>query len=138
MRKNPSKNGEPVPFYLIGRYTGENYVMGLAGGSTGIPGHTLVANPTFNDVGLNALVFVDGEGNTTTPANSDRIITQNAAGLQTEYYRYNNEWGCNVITNMRGRIRQVWTPGGTVPAGTGFWYKRTGDGALNIKFDSVE
>ena len=138
VRSNPSRNGEPVPFYLIGRYTGEDYVLGLAGGSAETPGHTLVANPTFNDVDLNRLVFVDGEGHAATPANGDRIIVQGESGLQTEYFRYNGAWGCNVITNMRGRIRQVWTPGGKIPSGTGFWYKRTGDGALNIKFGADE
>ena len=141
VRNNPSENGAPVPFYLIGRHTGGTYMSGLAGGSVETPGHTLVANPTFNDVDLNRLAFVDGAGNPATPAGGDRIITQNATGLQTIYFRnsVNTEWGYNVTTNYRGRTKQVWTKGGTIPAGTGFWYKRTGgEESLRIKFTAEQ
>ena len=45
----------PGPYiYLVGRFTGEDYVFDLEGGSAKEPGHTLVANPTFFDVALNA------------------------------------------------------------------------------------
>ena len=140
VRRNPTLNGDPVPFYLIGRYAGGIYLSGLAGGSVETPGHTLVANPTFNDVDLNSFAFVDGADNPATPASGDRIITQNATGLQTIYFRnsVNTEWGYNVTTNYRGRTKQVWTKGGKIPAGTGFWYKRAGEEALRIKFTAEQ
>ena len=135
VRSDPSEY-----IYLVGRYTGEDYVMALEGGTTNAPGHTLVANPTFNDVDLNSLVFVDGEGTAATPAADDRIIVMNIAGLQTIYYRNkaNTQWGRNVTQTVNGRRKQVWSAGGTIPAGTGFWYNRTAEGSLNIKFESVK
>ena len=135
VRSDPSEY-----IYLVGRYTGEDYVMALEGGTTNAPGHTLVANPTFNDVDLNSLVFVDGEGTAATPAADDRIIVMNIAGLQTIYYRNkaNTQWGRNVTQTVNGRRKQVWSVGGTIPAGTGFWYNRTAEGSLNIKFESVK
>ena len=129
----------PGPYiYLVGRYTGEDYVTELEGGTTAAPGHTLVANPTFHDIDLNELAFVDAEGDTATPAAKDRIMVMNIAGLQTIHFRNaaNTEWGHNVTTNYRGRTKQVWTKGGTIPSGTGFWYMRTSDTPLNIKFES--
>ena len=131
----------PGPYiYLVGRYTGEDYVTELEGGTAEAPGHTLVANPTFHDIDLNELAFVDAEGDTATPAAKDRIMVMNIAGLQTIHFRNaaNTEWGHNVTTNYRGRTKQVWTKGGTIPSGTGFWYMRTSDTPLNIKFESVK
>ena len=124
--------------YLVGRYTGEDYVFDLEGGTVAEPGHTLVANPTMFDVDLNDLVFVDGAGNAATPAAGDRIVTQNNSGLQTIYYRNkaNTEWGRNVTTRVNGRPRQTWSKGGTIPSGTGFWYNRAGEGTLRIKFEA--
>ena len=131
----------PSPYiYLIGRYTGEDYVMGLEGSTAEASGHTLIANPTFHDIDLNSLAFVDGAGAPAVPAVNDRITVMNMAGLQTIYFRNaaNTEWGHNVTTNYRGRTKQVWTKGGTIPSGTGFWYMRTGNTPLNIKFESVK
>ena len=90
------------------------------------------------DVDLNDLVFVDGAGIAATPGVKDRIVVQNIAGLQTIYYRNaaNTEWGRNVTTRVNGRTKQVWSSGGTIPSGTGFWYNRTGDGTLRIKFEA--
>ena len=131
---------EPTEYiYMLGRHTGDDYVVELAGGSDKEPGHTLVANPTMNDVDLNSLVFVDKDGNVATPAVGDRIVTQNIAGLQTIYFRNagNTQWGCKVLQRIGNRTKQVWSPGGTIPAGTGFWYMRTGDEALKIKFEAA-
>ena len=124
--------------YLIGRYIGADYVTSLEGGTSGTPGHTLVANPTMFDIDLNDLVFVDDEGNAATPAEGDRITTRNLAGLETTYqpHKTTHKWGRNVSKKVSGRIRSVWTEGGTVPAGTGFWYTRTATDALNIKFEA--
>ena len=122
--------------YLVGRYTGQDYVFDLEGGTAENPGHTLVANPTMYDIDLNDLVFVDGEGKTATPAAGDRIVTQDISGVQTVYFRHGKtgEWGRNVPTKVGNRTKQVWTKGGTIPAGTGFWYNRTAAEALKIRF----
>ena len=142
--------GAPNCIYLVGRHSGRDYVVGLTGavsvpdpiGGTNVVyvGHTLVANPTMFDVDLNELVFVDGEGVTATPAAGDRIVTQNAAGVDVIYFRNaaNTQWGRNVKQKVKGRYQDVWTPGGTIPSGTGFWYRRTGEeGELRIKFINV-
>ena len=135
VRSNPSEY-----IYLVGRYTGEDVVAELAGGTTETPGHTLIANPTFYDVDLNDLSFVDAGGSPAVPAADDRILVMNIAGLQTIYYRNkdNTQWGRNVTQTVKGRRKQVWSAGGTIPAGTGFWYNRTAEGSLNIKFESVK
>ena len=124
--------------YLVGRYTGDDYEFNLEGGTAEAPGHTLVANPTFFDIDLNDLVFVDGEGNAATPAADDRIVTQDIAGMQTVYFRHGEtgKWGRNVPTKVGKRIQQVFTEDGTIPAGTGFWYNRTTAGVLKIKFEA--
>ena len=111
----------------------------LEGGSADDPGHTLVANPTMFDIALNDLVFVDGEGAAATPAAGDRIVTQNISGLQTIYFRNANtgRWGRNVPTKVGKRTKNVWTEDGVVPAGTGFWYMRTSDDALKIRFEAA-
>ena len=126
---------EPSEYiYLLGRYTGDEYDIELAGGSDKEPGHTLVANPTMFDVALNDLEFVDEKGNKATPSADDRIVVQTASGLQLAYTRRGGEWGRVVATMVGRRITQSWTPGGTIPSGTGFWYVRTGEGVLRIKF----
>ena len=88
VRSNPSTKY----YYLIGRYTGDNYEVELAGGTAENPGNTLVANPTTEDVDLNDLVFVDASGAETTPGDKDLITIQDAAGVQTTYYRSGAKW----------------------------------------------
>ena len=130
---------EPSEYiYLIGRYTGDDYVVDLAGGSDKEPGHTLVANPTFNDVDLNAIAFVDASGDPAKPAVGDRIVVMDQAGMQTIYARNatNTTWGHMVYEKVGRRLQQKWAEGGTIPAGTGFWYNRTGSGTLRIKFEA--
>ena len=126
--------------YLVGRYTGQDYVFDLAGGTAAAPGFTLVANPTMYDIDLNDLVFVDGEGNAAEPALGDRIVTQDIAGKQTIYFRHGTtgKWGRNVPTKVGNRTKQVWTEGGAIPSGTGFWYNRTAAGDLAIKFGGAK
>ena len=128
VRSNPSAKY----YYLIGRYTGDNYEVELAGGTAENPGNTLVANPTTKDIALNDLDFVG------SVAPGDKIMIQNAAGAQTIYYRgeSNSKWGCNVLKKEGRRMKNVWTPGGTVPSGTGFWYLRTSEDLLSIRFNN--
>jgi len=120
--------------YLVGRYTGEDYVVELEGGTTSEPGSTLCANPTTEDIGLNSLVFVDGDGNAATPADGDKISVPTASGILLTYSRKNGEWGRNKTTRVGNRLKKTWASGGTIPAGTGFWYSRTAETALKIKF----
>ena len=130
---------EPSEYiYLLGRYTGDDYVVDLVGGSDKEPGHTLVANPTFNDVDLNAIAFVDASGDPATPAVGDRIVVMDQAGMQIIYARNatNTTWGRTVYEKVGRRLQQKWVDGGTIPAGTGFWYNRTGSEALSIKFEA--
>jgi hypothetical protein len=131
----------PGPYiYLVGRYTGADYETEIAGGTVAEPGYTLCANPSMDDVDLNELVLVDGEGNAATPAAGDRITVLDMAGMQTIYFRNtaNTKWGCNVRKKVKGVMRTVWTEGGTIPSGTGFWYMRTDEGTLKVRFESVK
>jgi hypothetical protein len=126
--------------YLVGRFTGGGYSAALAGGTTNAPGFTMVANPTMADVNLNALAFVDGSGAAAAPAAEDRIVVQDAAGFQKFYVRdgANAEWGRWVPRKSGGQVSQTWEAGATVPAGTGFWYVRTAETPLSIRFGSEE
>ena len=126
--------------YLIGRYTGEPCEVEIAGGTAEAPGNILIANPTMHDIDLNDLEFVDGEGNPASPAAGDRITVMDIAGMQTIYARNaaNTSWGRKVLVKVGRRTRQDWVEGGTIPAGTGFWYKRTASGTLKIRFDTTE
>ena len=129
-------------FYLLGRYTGDEYTTELAGGTAAAPAYTLVANPTMAGVNLNALVFVDGSGDPATPAAGDRIVVQDAAGFQKFYVRNaaNTEWGRYVSGMSDGRVTQSWESGAAVavPSGTGFWYVRTDPGPLAIRFGGAQ
>jgi hypothetical protein len=141
VRSNPSDLARANPtnyIYLVGRYTGEDYEVELAGGTSEGPGYTLVANPTIDDVNLNDLVIVDGEGNAATPSAGDQITTLNVVGNQTIYFRNatNTSWGRNVSQRVKGVVRNVWTEDCVIPAGTGFWYLRSGGGSLKIKFEA--
>jgi len=127
-------NPDSKYFYLIGRYTGEDYVVQVEGGSESEPGFTLVANPTMFDVDLNSLVYASG-----SPSAKDTIEVTDAAGYKTIYYRNaaNTEWGRTRTTvDKRGRIKREWEKGGNIPSGTGFWYNRRAEGAISIKFES--
>ena len=81
---------------------------------------------------------MDGAGNAAAPADGDRIIFQDIAGIQTIYYldKATKKWGRNVPTKVGKRIKQIWTEDGTNTVGTGFWYYRTGSEALKIKFEA--
>ena len=126
--------------YLVGRYTGDDYEFNIEGGTTNAPGHTLVANPTMFDVALNDLEFVDGEGNPAKPALGDRIIFQDVSGYQTIYFPHatTKKWGRNVPTKVGRRVQNVWTEDGTNTMGTGFWYLRTDQSTLKIKFGGAQ
>ena len=68
----------------------------------------------------------------------DRIVFQDVSGCQTIYYPHKTtkKWGRNVPTKVGRRIQNVWTEDGTNTAGTGFWYMRTENDPLKIKFEA--
>lgn len=141
VRHAPGAVGATNYIYLVGRYTGESYAMPVEGGTKAAPGNTLLANPTMFDIDLNSLVFVDGDGNAAEPAQDDRIVTQNISGTQTIHYRSKktpSKWLHNETKKVGGRIKNVPVEGGAIPAGTGFWYVRTAEAALNIKFPAAD
>jgi hypothetical protein len=43
-----------------------------------------------------------------------------------------------VRKKVKGILKTVFTEDGTIPAGTGFWYKRVASGTLKIRFDTTE
>ena len=46
------------------------------------------------------------------------------------------KWGRIVPTKVVRRIQNVWTEDGTNTVGTGFWYYRTANDGLKIKFEA--
>ena len=137
-RNHPGSVGATNYVYLVGRYTGDDYEFALNGGNIGSPGATLVANPTMYDVALDDLVFVDGDGNAAAPGANDYITVMNIAGVTTKYTYRNGHWGCMVTTKINPfKTKNVWTRGGSVPSGTGFWYYRAADSALKIRFEAL-
>ena len=136
VRSNPSTKY----YYLIGRYTGDNYEVELAGGTAENPGNTLVANPTTDDTTLGALKFYDGNGVETTPGAGDRIVILDALGFEVSHYRSGGKWVHRELQQTGKRTKQVEvdSSGVVIPAGTGFWYTRKSEGALVIKFGGAE
>ena len=136
VRSNPSTKY----YYLIGRYTGDNYEVELAGGTAENPGHTLVANPTTDDTTPGALKFYDGNGDETTPGAGDRIVILDASGFEVSHYRSGGKWVHRELqqTGKRTKQVQVDSSGVVIPSGTGFWYTRKSEGALVIKFGGAE
>ena len=136
VRSNPSTKY----YYLIGRYTGDNYEVELAGGTAENPGNTLVANPTTDDTTLGALKFYDGNGVETTPGAGDRIVILDALGFEVSHYRSGGKWVHRELqqTGKRTKQVQVDSSGVVIPSGTGFWYTRKSEGALVIKFGGAE
>ena len=136
VRSNPSTKY----YYLIGRYTGDNYEVELAGGTAENPGNTLVANPTTDDATLGALKFYDGNGVETTPGAGDRIVILDALGFEVSHYRSGGKWVHRELQQTGKRTKQVEvdSSGVVIPAGTGFWYTRKSEGALVIKFGGAE
>ncbi|MBQ6914208.1 MAG: hypothetical protein IJQ65_00695 [Kiritimatiellae bacterium] len=126
----------PSPYiYLVGRYVGGSYTETLASGTAKNPGYTLCGNPLMSDVDLNEFVFLDDEGRATAPGVTDRIVVETAAGVQMTYFRNaaNTVWGRNVSTKVNGRMRPVWREGGSIPAGTGFWYMNRSGRAFRLE-----
>ncbi len=130
VRSNPSEY-----IYLVGRYTGDEYDIPIAGGTAENPGYTLFANPTMDEIDLNDLVFEDDLGNVVRPSTNNFITVQTTGGINRTYVRHGtkDEWGCDLPERKGRRIEFKWTPGGKIPPGTGCWFTRKESGGLNIK-----
>ena len=137
VRSKPVSAGSTNHVYLVGRHVGGGYSVPLEGGTLAAPGFTPVANPTTDVVALGDLAFEGG-----SPAAGDRIVFQDAAGFQRVWVRDagNTAWGRPVSRKTGGRVAQEWTSGAAVPIppGTGFWYVRTEESPLSIRFGGVE
>ena len=74
------------------------------------------------------------------PSLDDRIVVLDASGVQTIYFLHKTKkkWGRNVPTKVGNRTKQIWTEGGAIPSGTGFWYNRAATDELSIKFGGVQ
>ena len=98
------------------------------------------SDEAMKSISVNITANLLGLGNAATPAAGDRITVLDMAGMQTIYFRNtaNTKWGCNVRKKVKGVMRTVWTEGGTIPSGTGFWYMRTDEGTLKVRFESVK
>jgi hypothetical protein len=119
-------------FHLVGRYTGDDYMTDIAGGSTENPVSTLAANPTMYAVALNDLAFTDASGNAATPGADDTIVFNTDGSASTVYVRNdaNTAWGRWQKKLVGGRVRTVWVEDGVAASGTGFWYIRRTSGDL--------
>ena len=118
-RSKPTGN-----FYLVGRYTGCGYAAEIVGGTTAEPGATLVANPTLGDVAIND---IDWQGK---PLANDTITVPREGLAPLTLTWRKGAWGYtdSRYDPQKGRIVSTRVTDVTIPAGTGFWYTRRGEG----------
>lgn len=90
--------------------------------------YSLVANPTINDFTLSGQTF---------GANGDMIIVEDVANPQ-QFEKVGDEWGewTTQAVTIRGKTvsKLVFTAGGTIKAGIGFWYYNPTGAAVTITF----
>ncbi len=126
IRANPGSASATNHFYLVGRYTGGEYASEIAGGTTASPTATLIANPTLGDVAINDIDWQGKPGTTDT-------ITVPREGLAPFTLTWRSgAWGYShaVYDPAKGRIVPTRVTDVTIPAGTGFWYTRRGEGFI--------
>lgn len=117
-RRHPIEGGTAVPFYLCGQYTDANADgVEIAAGTMQTPVYHFLAAPyvedkNLNDIGWNAANI--GENDTI-------LLPQNASDGATIIYNFDSSAGKWYYSVKSGR-KMVKTYGGTIPAGTGFWY----------------
>ena len=115
----------PTPyFYLVGRYTGGGFANEISGGTTSAPVSTLVANPTMCDVAIND---IDWQGK---PLSTDTIVIPGEGVAPLSLTWRNGAWGYTerVYDPDKGKIVTTRKTDSVIPAGTGFWYTRRGEG----------
>ncbi len=142
-RQNPlDKNGEPVPFFLVGQYEYKDVEIAVAGGSKADPGYTLVSVPSYKDFSINSL---DWTGYAATADSTDFVrVVDGSQSLLLKWSAAQKAWciekSGGYITIGKMRIAR---PGQLVPyetplkAGTGFWFCRHG-GEFTIKWTPAE
>ena len=90
--------------------------------------YSLVANPTIHDFTLSGQTF---------GANGDMIIVEDVANPQ-QFEKVNDVWGewKTTYVTVRGKkvSKLVFTAGGTIKAGIGFWYYNPTGAAVTITF----
>jgi hypothetical protein len=142
-RQNPlDKNGEPVPFFLVGQYEYKDVEIAVAGGSKADPGYTLVSVPSYKDFSINSL---DWTGYAATADSTDFVrVVDGSQSLLLKWSAAQKAW---CIEKSGGDItigkKRIARPGQLVPyetplkAGTGFWFCRHG-GEFTIKWTPAE
>ena len=115
----------PTPyFYLVGRYTGGGFAAEISGGTASAPVSTLVANPTMCDVAIND---IDWQG---MPIEGDTIVIPNEGAAPYSLLWRNGAWSYTLRERdpVTGKVKTKRVTDIVVPAGTGFWYTRRGEG----------
>ncbi len=130
-RQNPlDKNGEPVPFFLVGQYEYKGVKIAVAGGSKADPGYTLVSVPSYKDFSINDL---DWSGYTAERTDFIRVVN----GSQSLLLKWSNGKWCTEEVKFRNGIPAgvKYVPYETsLKAGTGFWFCRH-SGAFTITWE---
>ena len=117
------KNGFTSGTYDLYLYGQDKVVTTTDNATVVANAYNLLANPKVAELDLATSSLWTGM---TINAN-DRIVVPNGANAPTEYSYVNGAWG-HLVEN--GRVA-VWTAGGTIPAGRGFWYiSKGGSGTI--------
>ena len=123
-RSNPTTGSSTNHFYLVGRYTGGEYASEIAGGTTTNPKATLIANPTMCDIKVNDIDWLG------KPLANDKITIPREGVAPLDLTWRNGAWSYTYRTYdpRTDRTIAVRVTDVTIPAGTGFWYVRRGEG----------
>lgn len=120
-----SRQDATKPFYIYGQHT-DTKTSTVAAGAT-----ALVGNPTMQTA--KAPVSIEG------CKNGDRILVPGAGMLREFKYvgsndlYESNKW--EYKAGWSGTVTNSLPPTATVPAGTGFWYKSTGEQPVTINWE---
>ena len=135
-RQRPlDKDGNPVPFFLIGQYDSDGVEITVKGGTSSEPGYTLLSVPDYRDYYINDL---DWSGYASTADSTDFIRVVD--GAQSFLLKWSDgKWCTEEVNYRRGRPAGMkYVPYETpFKAGTGFWFCRHG-GEFTIKWAPSE
>ena len=120
VRKAPSATS----FFLYGQFDDAAITNAIAGGTTQVPAYTMLAPPGLSAVAIND---IDWQGK---PLANDTIAIprEGLAPLTLTWRR--RAWGYahSAYDPDKGKIVTTRVTDIVVPAGTGFWYTRRGEG----------